>query len=198
MIKYLLEGVLSQERRPDSQLIKQIREVDPDADLIHLSKDRWALVSMTATAEEIVAGRKNLLATLDAIRAVEFRTTHLPPEKKSVLRTELKDRYASAVIKAYGGKIVSIIESREPNSSVARGYQIGEWFRQHQSYQDFMDNVVDGEQNRRREAAIGELTDRERAYSVWKYQNTLNHAPGIFNTPVQPVGSGRTRHLTIN
>jgi hypothetical protein len=193
----------SQSRATPSHVVRDLREIDPTADLYYLGWKKWVLVSVRPHIDHQHAALRMVLGSPaspagPARPGLRFllRRWEVDPKLRQnpgAFR-QLLQKYEMALLMAQGARpIAEYVIQGEPTSAIVDDFRRMDWMYRNIS-DDQLDRMLNAPYEQGREAARADIRDEARARDAWRYMHTLNIAPGISLTPKDRVRSGFTRH----
>jgi hypothetical protein len=183
-----------EEREAPGYLLYRLRDVNQNAELIHLIRDQWLLVTMDGDDALKAQGRRVLEATRKANAGFCAKHPFVNPRSVDRLTVGLK----VALLKSLGARTVGIYTTRMPDSAIVEDYRRADFMSRHDTESSFW-AAYDAPKEREREAQLKDLTDPARASDAWRYANTLtHHVGGKMAASFKPDRSSFRRAVTIN
>jgi hypothetical protein len=170
-----------------------LRDVNERADMIHVARDRWLVLTLDASDDLKRQGRNALENTKRAARAFCARHPEIDPREIDRITIGLK----VAMLKSLGCRFVGFYNSRDPDGSIVEDYRRADFLSRHDTESEFFRRYEEPRE-KAREAQLKDLTDPARASDVWRYANTLNHqVGGKMTADLRPDRSSFRRAVTI-
>ena len=131
-------------RMPPPEVVAQLREVDPRAELIYVGKGRWMLGTVRHDRELYVKAVRAVGAYLTVLlHATPMAKSHVDggPQLEINRKTlaELNFRLWKKLLQLRGFKVVCVFRQNMPDSHFAEAFRAGDWIWKHKEAADRME-----------------------------------------------------------
>jgi hypothetical protein len=171
---------IPQVRLAPSTVLAGLAAINPTLTFVHLSRDKWLLVYMAGTPEQVAQGQRllantrRILAKLGASRA----------KKAQHVLDARHDRLVIALVRAQGGIGLTIVRTCDPSGAVVEYARQRDYYQLNTTEADFW-RQYDAIEAKAEAERIADLTDPARANDVWRNAHTLSHLVTRPNAPVR-------------
>jgi hypothetical protein len=177
------------ERTPPDHVVRGLRSLDPDAELVYVGYGKWFLGRIISDSRLYESGVKLKKSTL---RAIATRNSGKPGK---VLHQDIL-RLRIAELRMAGFQFTAEYNMKgTPDSAIVIDQRRMDWM-----YRTLTDDetieAFGADAAKARADAYADLTDDARGRDAWRYLFTTNHYLG--KTSSNAVRSGRVRHMTIH
>lgn len=179
-------------RRAPDGILRGLREVRPNAELVYLGWKRWQLIEVSqnnarhGAAIRIGTSAKKLLDLWESVPALRANPGAF---------RRLIGRYDFATLAYDGARMVGepYIVQGEPTTAIVDDYRQMDYHYRTLTDDD-VDRLLNAPQEAKRAAARAQAGDMARANAAWRYLFTRSHDYGARTGQQAPPRSGFVRH----
>lgn len=176
---------MPQAREAPPDVRRRLRELDATAEVIYLGRGRWMVGKV----------RPNEHVRARAVRMLDEFHNNVSTGKRLSERGKEKVRFALLALQGF--RPVAEYTMPEPDGSVVQDFARSRWLWLHTSDNELW-RQLEGDMDRPGEEARKAIGDEGLAREAINHAFKLNFGRASIASTTTPVGSGRTRHITIS
>ncbi|MCU1350614.1 MAG: hypothetical protein JWO56_3644 [Acidobacteria bacterium] len=175
-----LELLVGVERTAPTELLRQLRVIDPSAELIYMGHGRWLLGRVLASRPIRAAGER-LAGSCARVLQTRWRKAPLAADHHRYRTAQLRLRDFQAT--------QEYVVQGEPTGAIVRDQEVMDFLYRHVSEQQ-LDEMADEPKVAQQAAARADLADDRRAADAWRYLFTRSHSVTRHESDEQKARSG--------
>lgn len=161
-----------QAREAPEDIRRQLRELDPTAEVVHLGPRRWLVGRVRPNAESRRIAER-MLATYASLPVTD---------QIKMSKVNRRHRVAVAELARQGFRPVQMYTTRDADARIVRDFQESQWRMQHLSENDLFRELDQVQEDEKAEARR-QMEDVGAAKDAWRYAFTMSHSVTRTRTP---------------